>query len=191
MDLRAYSINEGVIVGRKQKRHPGFLINGREHFNQMIGGFRIQICRRFIGEDDVGFGGQSASDRNTLLLATAQLIRIGTGAIREANGRESIFGPRSRVAGIVASNERSKFDVLDRRQNRKKIVRLKNKPDVSASEQAELFIGHSRHLAAADRNFAGGGMIQARCEIEKGRLAAPRGTDWNSSARVDSPWDIP
>ena len=71
-----------VIFVSHQNDCAAFFVQFIEDGEDFFGRHRIQVTRRFVGENEEGVVDQAACDRNTLLLATRKLRRAMVQAIR-------------------------------------------------------------------------------------------------------------
>ena len=67
-------------MGDDHDRPPGELAQQPEHDGSVLG---VEIAGRLIGEDELRVVYQGAGDRESLLLATGQLVRTVVGDRRE------------------------------------------------------------------------------------------------------------
>ena len=51
-----------------------------------LGGYVIEVARGFIGQQHGRFMGECSRDRDALLLATREYVRVAFGAVGEADG---------------------------------------------------------------------------------------------------------
>ena len=64
-----------VFVGHHNDGAP-LIVQPLKEGEDLLGGDRVQISGRFIGEDEIRIVDEAASDGDTLLLATGQLRRL-------------------------------------------------------------------------------------------------------------------
>src|SRR5438445_12753300 len=63
-------------MGNQDQSHPEFLLKGGQEFQHLgLNGY-VQVGRRLVGNQEVGFSGQRPSDGDSLLHSTAELVRV-------------------------------------------------------------------------------------------------------------------
>ena len=123
-------------------------------------------------------------NRNSLPLPAGQLIRELVRMAFEANGGEERGTSLEFVRPAVQCQLQR--DVLDRREERQKIVRLEHETELLASHTCSTPLGQPGDLASADDDTARTGRFQAADETDKRRLpAAARTGDCEAGGRLD------
>ena len=143
-----------------------------EQLEDACGIVGIQVAGRFVGQEKGGTVDERAGDGGALHLATAHLVRKGMGAFGESDEVEHFRRPRASVACAVAAKEQRKFDVLDRGHGRQEIEKLKDDAEAFAPVDGERGIIGPVQGEVHDKDFAGGGLIEAAEQIEEGAFAA-------------------
>ena len=114
-----------------------------------------------------------------LALTPAELSALGhlpgITAVGKAHRGEVAARHAPAVAGRtdVAEVQRER-GVLHRGERGHELEELEDDADVVAAPDGELLLGHLIQAAAVDRHRAGGGPVDARDEVDDGRLAAAR-----------------
>src|SRR5665647_1096546 len=134
----------------------------------------IQDRRRLIGEDRGRIGNDGARDRDPLLLAPAQLVRIARNLVREPNFFQCVTRLRSRVFTMRAAYIKRHLDILRGRERRKQMIRLENEADMIPPEFREDLGVSPLGRVATDLDRPRGRCQYASKNREKRGLAAPR-----------------
>ena len=110
----------------------------------------IQDRRRLIGEDRGRIGNNGARDRDSLLLAPAQLVRIARSLVREPYFFQCVTRLRPRAFTMRAAYIERQLDILRGRERRKQMIRLENEADMIPPELRECLGVCPLGRAAAD-----------------------------------------
>src|SRR5262249_16134874 len=84
----------------------------------------IEIARRLVGQQQLRIAGKGARNRDTLLLATRQLLWIVRRTLRETDAAKP-FGRSSRGIGRTSKLE-WQHHIFERRQRRQQLKRLED-----------------------------------------------------------------
>ena len=118
-------------------------------------------------------------DRDALLLAAGQDIRIAVGAITEPHGREQLVDARGRRRGRHPVQLQHEPHVVGHVQRRHEVERLVDEADMRAPEQRAVALGQSGQIDARDGHGTGIRRIDAADQVQQRRLAraapAPQG----------------
>ena len=79
------------LVG-DQDHSPSFFVQAREYSQHVLGGVRVQVAGRLIGEDQRGVGHDRPCDRDPLLLPARQLRRLMMQAVTHTDRVQCPFG---------------------------------------------------------------------------------------------------
>src|SRR5581483_113109 len=112
-----------------------------------------------------------------LLLAARELAREVVGALSEPDEPERALGARAAVRGRQAAEEERQLDVLDGAQHRDQVIELEEDPDPAPAPAREGVLAAHVDARAGDPHLALRRAVEAREEVEQGRLSGPRRAD--------------
>jgi hypothetical protein len=98
-------------------------------------------------------------------------------AAAEADRLQNLRGAALALAARDAREHHRQRHILDGGHRRDEIERLENDPDLVAPVLAELFARHLRQVLAEDIERPFGRVVEAREQIQQGRLAGARGAE--------------
>ena len=88
---------------------------------------RIEVSRRFVGQDQFGIGNYRARNRDTLFLTAGQLPGIVGETFLQADERERRFHMFFAFGLAQSGQHQRQFDILECRQHGNEVEGLKNK----------------------------------------------------------------
>src|SRR5262249_1240878 len=101
-------------VGNQKQRGPPTLVQVEQQFNDVFGGFRIEITGRLIGKENFGLIHERSRDSHALLLAAGKLNWIVIETAIEADLFEQL---RSAAPSMVfAANLSGDHDIFESSQ---------------------------------------------------------------------------
>ena len=161
----------------------------------------VEVASGFVGEDEVGAVDDGAGERDALLLAAGEFIRVAVGLVGNAQCARSRSISGATLAGEGAVEHERDRDIIEDAQAGEEVERLKDEAEAAAAEEGEIAIGHAGKIAAADGDRAGGGAINGAEQIEERAFARaagprsatmrPRGIEreiWWRAVKALSPW---
>ena len=143
-----------------------------EELDDALARFRVEISRRFVGEDDARVIDQRPGDGHALLLAAGELGGEMLHAIREPDIAQ---GPLRRFALQLPPDHRGQHGVLQRRQFRQQEVALKNEADALVANARLHALATVVKVRAFKFHGARFRRLQTREGVKQGRLARARG----------------
>src|SRR6185436_17277277 len=72
MQTAIAALAELGIVGDEDQRRPALAVHLEEELDHLLARRRVEVSRRLVGEEKLGLGDESASERDTLLLAVGK-----------------------------------------------------------------------------------------------------------------------
>src|SRR5882672_7891150 len=98
----------------------------------------VEISRRLVGKQDLGFMHNGAGERYALLLAAGELSWIMVEAMGQRDRLQRLRGPRE---GVGARQKLKRHgDILERRHGRHQMEGLEYDPDMPAAEARERIL---------------------------------------------------
>ena len=79
-----------LVVGRNEERRAVAVESRKDARLHGPAGGSVELARWIVGENDLGIGHQGAGERDTLYLATGQIVRPFVGKIAEGQKIESL-----------------------------------------------------------------------------------------------------
>ncbi len=139
----------------------------------LVGGCRVELAGRFVGEEDAGAVRERRAQRDALLLATGELSRQPVALRREPDTFEQLVGSPQPVGRRCAAQSKLEGDELACSQLGRQCSRVVL---VGVAEQRrpvprELPRGQLSDLLAVDAHDPGGRPVEAREDPEQRRLA--------------------
>ena len=138
-DLAVAASGDRGIMG---DQHQGCPVPGmlfKEAVNDEAPGSAIKVTGRLVSEKDRGFSGESASDRDSLLLTSGELGGVVPDAMRHAHPFQRFHDASLAIGGghALTIGERQ-FNVLVNREIANQVETLKNKADLLISNASTL-----------------------------------------------------
>ena len=149
-----------------------------EEFENALGRARVEIACGLVGDDQSGIVGQRSGNGDALLLAAGngrrQLVRLSRHFyhFQQRHGPFAPAGGRNQAVDIHRQH-----DVLEKRQGRQQLEKLKDDAHVAPAPPGHLLLVECVKRIAVDVDLAGGRSIDARKQVDERRLAAPRLAD--------------
>jgi len=144
-----------------------------EQLEDVGAGFRVEVARRLIGEDDRGLRDERARDRDALLLAAGELGGPVLAATLDPGARQQLGEPL--LLGPLAGDCEREEDVFACAEHGQEIEELKHEADVLAAQLREMRVVEARDVAPGNFHGAAGGLVEAGEDVHERRLARPGG----------------
>src|SRR6185436_9032290 len=143
------------------------LIERLEHTNNFSGVGRIQVSRRFIGEQNGWTIDYGAGNAQSLLLSSGQSDWLGFLASQQADLVQC--RPRAFRYFLVrkAGNRKGECHVFKNAAIKQQFVILKNQSEISPEKRNHASL-HSGNVLAIDKNAAGGRPFDRGYQLKKG-----------------------
>ncbi len=120
-------------------------------FDDGIGGLRVQVRRRLVGQDQLGVGDQRPGHGHPLFLPPGDLVGILVLLVDHAHGLQNGHHPFSPFSGGgILDDDEGIFDVLKNRQNRNQVEVLEDEPEVVPPELGALMPVELQDIRAHD-----------------------------------------
>ena len=147
---------------------------------------RVEVTRRLVGQDDFRVGDDGAGNGHTLLLATAELLRI---VLRTMGNLHAVEGPVHTLHPFAdghAGIEQRQFDVLEHRQFVYQVEALEDEAQVTVAQVGAVVLLPSGHFLPHEPQFTRGRIVQQAHDVEQRGLAtARRAHDGYKLTRID------
>jgi hypothetical protein len=143
-----------------------------EKVQQVGAGFRIEVPRRLVGEDDLRLTRQRPRGGDALLLATGELIGPVFEPVAEA-GDANHLGKRRGIR-FAARDRQWEDDVVVSGERRHEVERLEDEADALAAQQRELPVAQAAQLDVADVHGARRQTVETGQAVQQGRFARTR-----------------
>jgi hypothetical protein len=149
---------------------------------------RVEVARRLVGEQQRRLVDERPRDRDTLLLAAGELIRMMLGPIGEAHRRQRIHRQlaslRRRLHGTRIQQRH--LDVLHRRRPRQQIEALEDEPDLRIANVRQLIARQLRDIAPVQHERARRRTIETAEDVHHRRFPrSRRPRDRDKLSRLD------
>ena len=121
-----------------------------------------------------GCDDQRARDRDALLLAARQLVRVVMDAVGEADALERLARPLVALGGGDVRVEQRQLDVLERGGARQQVEALEHEAERLVADARELVGVQPRDLLAVEAKLARRRLVEAAEDVHQRRLARAR-----------------
>src|SRR4029453_15006093 len=128
------------IVGGNDRGHAPLAHELQELLENALGGRRIEIAGRLVGEKHLGTVGHGAGNSDALLLAARELRRAMIPALFETERAEQLLRPRLGLVAAHTENELRQDHILERRELGQEMMELIDEADLHAPH-ASLLVG--------------------------------------------------
>ena len=135
---------------------------------------RIEVARRFVGDENGRLMHDRPGDGGTLQFATRHLGRVGVEARRQADLVADQPGLGSGRGRTEAAEQQRQGHVLEQRQGRQQVEELEDEPDAIPPHPRQLVVGEGSERAALEHDAARAGPIHGAAQVQEGGLAASR-----------------
>src|SRR5256885_12373700 len=152
-----------------------FLVQPLEQRQDFLGRFPVQVPGRLVRYEDRGVGGDGPRDGDALLLAARELPREVMHPVLEPHQGERRLDVLAPLGLRERRQQQRQLHVLEGGEHRDEVVKLEHEPDVRGAPAGELRFAQFRDVRAGDDHRPRIGAIDARDQVEQGRLPGPRG----------------
>ena len=114
------------------------MVKGLHYLKKSRRSFRIEVGCRFIGQHEFRSGCKRPGHCNPLLLPPGQLRGPAVDPVTQSYRVQQTYSPFVPLVPRPFLKCHDEFDILLCSQDRNKVIRLKNKPDVLKSEINKL-----------------------------------------------------
>src|SRR6185503_15540055 len=135
---------------------------------------RVEVARRFVGEEDAGVVHERAGDRHALALSSRQLVGPVVHPVAQPDPFERLCGARAPFLGAEAGVNEGQLHVVQRVGAGQEIERLKYEPDLLVADPRQVVVGEIAHLLRVQPVLAARGRVEAADQVHQRRLAGPR-----------------
>ncbi len=185
---RAARRETGVVRDEEQRR-AALAIQPEHEVGDFDAGRVVEIARRLVGHQQLRLAGERAGDRDALLLAAGELLRIVRRALREPDAREPLLRLRRRV-GRAGELERQ-HHVLERRQRRQQLKRLEDEAEQPLAQRRARILVQSGERDAVEPDVAVARAVEPGEQAQQRRLARTgRADDGDRVAGFDVEADV-
>src|SRR5690554_3532797 len=168
-------LDHQLVMRREDKRHAPLLVQLHHQIEQRGAGRAIEVCRRLIGQHNLGPTPQRTHHRDTLLLSPAHLVWLAIFVVRQPHPLKKRVENRVSLFPIHPLHQQYKLRVFPGREHRDQVVGLKHKADMTQPILCSLGATHSADTLAINANLSGSRRIKAPDHIQERRLSRPRG----------------
>src|SRR5579871_158922 len=159
------------IMRHHQNRLTALVHQSAQQHHDLIAVRRIQITRRFVGEEQQRVGHQGPCDGHTLLLTAGELSGDMVFSHRQIDPLQCGTGALLGFAFGQAIDEQRERHVFDGAECVQEIERLENESETPPPESSELVIIQGSQFVPADPNLARRGNIQPTDEMKERTLS--------------------
>ena len=128
MDLSSRGSCQLLVVGHDDDGG-SIVVQPSKKRDDLGAGMSVELARRFVGEEERRIVGESARDRDPLLLSAGQLGRTMVRALAQTDLVEQLSRALHSLGGRNFRFRHWESDILERGQDRKEIKPLEDKAD--------------------------------------------------------------
>ena len=163
-----------VLVVGDEDGGGAFLLEDGAHFErEAFAQVNVEVGEGLVEQEELWPGRQRAGERDALLLAAGEFVRVFFAAAGEADGGEQGADPRRAFGGGLGGD--AEGDVAGDREVREERVILEDHADLARlGRQAEAGVGDA---LPAEADFACGDRLEAGDAAQERGLAAARGAE--------------
>ena len=145
----------------------------------------VEVARGLVGEDDLRAGHECPGDGDPLLLAPGQLGR----AVREAIPEPHLRNHRVEPIPVrpLARQQQRQGDVLRGGQRGQQVVGLEDEAHPLPPQQRQFGVRERSQLDVAEKDLAGGELVEAGQAVHERGLARPRRPHDGGEASLGKP----
>src|SRR2546427_753424 len=160
-----------LIVGDVEGRDPEVLLDPADLAAKTEPDLRVERRERLVEQEDLRAAGERAGERDPLLLAARELVRVAALETTEARQRDHLGDALVDPDGRPSGHPQAEGDVLGDRHGREERVRLEDDADGAPARR------HVVDDAIVEADLARVGPLEAGDQAERRRLAATRAAD--------------
>src|SRR2546425_10367543 len=160
-----------LIVGDVEGRDPEVLLDPADLAAKTEPDLRVERRERLVEEEGLRAAGERAGERDPLLLAARELVRVAAPETTPARQRDHLRRAPREPYGPPSGHPPAEGDVLGDRHGREERVRLEDDADGAAARR------HVVDDTIVEADLARVGPLEAGDQAERRRLAATRAAD--------------
>jgi hypothetical protein len=157
-------------VGDEQGGGAEPLLQGPDLLAQLQANLGVQRGQRLVEQQHPGLDRERPGQRDTLLLAARELVRVLLGLAGQAHHVEQFAGPVAPLRGARLAHPQPEAHVVQRGHVREQAVALEHHAHVTPGGR------HRGNVLAVDEDLARVGRLEARDDAQGRGLAAAGGT---------------
>ena len=169
--MRERQLLENRIVGGDEDRFAQG-VKLRQDLQEASGVGAVEVGGGFVAEDDLGIGGESPGDGDTLLLSARKTPGILLGFVGDVGQPHRRVDLRLQLLHPHSHRHERHLHILSGAEMLHQVVVLKDHPDVSTPETAQVSIGQLGDRLRFHQDFPAAGPIEPRDDAQQRRLAA-------------------
>ncbi len=134
----------------------------------MVRRHRIEVARRFVGDNNLRMRDDGTSDPDPLFLATGHLTRIMVGSVQQIHSAQGNLNSSASFAAGHGQKQQRQLDVFVRRQYRDKIVCLEDVSQIGRSPVGQFCAGQASDFGAVDHDSSTVWLVDTGDETQTG-----------------------
>ncbi len=174
-DPAAHLVDHLAVVRHHQDRRAG-AVDAIKELHDPHGGVGVEVSGRLVTDQERRVVDEGARNRDSLLLASGELIGEGVHLVREADHVHDLGHLAPNVAAALTLNLQRVRDILGRGAGRKELEVLEDAADVAA-QLRDVRAAEPGQVAAADEDPPAGRLELLQQEADDRRLAGTGGAD--------------
>ncbi len=163
------SPGDGRVVRDHQEGRPLALVKLLDEPHQVLAGPRVQVARGLICQHKRGIVRQGAGHRNSLALASGELIGEVIHAIAQSDQLQQFPGPLAPRCAAQATHH-GNLHILSRRECGKQVVKLEDEADRTGAERVHIV--QLGEVLSLNEDLARGGLIEGPDHVQEGAFSA-------------------
>ena len=164
---------DAPVMGDDDEGGAHFFVDVPEQIVYGLSGFRVQISRRLVGQDDFGAVHEGSGDSSTLLLSAGHIGCFVVLDFFEPHQSHEFIGSFQLVRRDLAVLDAVRHqDVFQSGEFREKVVELENESDGLVSQSGQFIFVHLVGPFSVDVDLAVCGLVQGADDIQQGAFSA-------------------
>ena len=178
-DLASAATRDVRVVRDHHERRTALPVQLEHQVDHRFASARIEAAGRFVGEQQGRLQDEGACQRDPLLFAAAEILRIVREPFAESHPLQQLTCCLDRVPALrhaPAELERQQH-VLQRRQVRQQLERLEHESESLRAQRRASVLVERKQVVAEEADRASRGNVEPREQSQQGRLARARSAD--------------
>ncbi len=141
-----------------------------------LGGHRIEVAGRFVGQDERRVADQRSGHGHSLLLTTGELPGTMFDSLGQSHPVQRLEGTALAGGTIHTCVDEWELDVAPRGERGQEVELLEDETDPPVADVCQTLFGHGTHILTGQEECPGCRHIQAAEDVHEGRFSRTRGS---------------
>ena len=163
---------DAVVMGHNNGRQSTLAMQVADHIEYNPTGPMIKVAGWLICKKQLRFAHQSAGDGNALLFSAGDLTNFVVKTLTQADSLQNLRCRSLCLFASTAANESRHHGVFKRREFGQKMMKLKDKPDVTVSEFGQFLRAPFKDILVVKEHVASCRSIQTAQHMKQRALSS-------------------